>query len=397
MRIALVHDALNQLGGAEYVLQAFHDMFPHAPIFTLVDDGVVKKKLFPRAEIHTSFLQRIPGGVSRYKWYLPLHPTAIEHLDLSGFDVVLSSSSFFAKGVITKPETLHICYCHTPTRYLWHDTHDYTEDLHHGRTVRAFLPAILSRLRLWDQMASHRVDKFIANSQTTQARIKKYYRRDSTVVHPPVDWNQFYIAKQPSDYYLMVGRLRPYKKHALAIKAFNRLGLPLVIAGDGEEYKQLRKIAGPNIMFVRRFDNEQRAWLYAHCQAFINPQEEDFGIVTVEAMAAGRPVIAYAKGGALETVVPGVTGVFFGEQSVDGLIDAVRAFEPSDYDPVRIREHAKQFERERFKAQIWQVLLQARRERSQLPLIPRMPGQTVASSVQPETKRLVDQLELPWR
>ncbi|MFO0704458.1 MAG: glycosyltransferase [Candidatus Andersenbacteria bacterium] len=373
MRIALVHDALTQLGGAEYVLQAFHDMFPHATIFTLVDDGVVAKRLFPRAEIKTSFLQRFPGGVKHYKWYLPLHPTATEQLDLSGYDLVLSDSSSFGKGVITKPETIHLCYCHTPTRYLWHDTHDYTEDLHVGRTVKSILPVVLSRLRLWDQLAAQRVDKFIANSYTTAARIKKYYRRESTIVYPPVDWNRFYLAQQPSDYYLMVGRLRPYKKHELAVRAFNRLGLPLVIAGHGEEYKRLRRIAGPNIMFVPHFTDDQKAWLFAHCQAFIHPQEEDLGIVALEAMAAGRPVIAYNRGGALETVVPGVTGAFFSEQSVDGLIDAVRAFEPNDYNPTEIREYARRFALERFKAQIWQVLLQVRRERAQGTFVPTRP------------------------
>ncbi|MDP2587824.1 MAG: glycosyltransferase [bacterium] len=370
MRIALVHDALNQLGGAEYVVQAFHSMFPHAPIFTLVDDGQVKKTLFPRAEIKTSFLQRLPGGVRHYKWYLPLHPTATEQLDLSEFDVVLSDSSSFAKGVITKPGTLHVCYCHTPTRYLWHDTHDYTEDLHHGRLVKVLLPALLSRLRIWDQQAAHRVDKFIANSYTTAARIKKYYRRDSTVIYPPVAWQNFYISESQSDYYLMVGRLRPYKKHELAVRAFNRLGLPLVIAGDGEEYSRLRRIAGPNITFVRRFNDQQKAWLFAHCQAFVHPQEEDLGIVALEAMASGRPVIAYGKGGALETVIPGLTGAFFKEQSEDGLIDALRVFEPDDYDPGEIRAHAEQFNRQRFEAQIWQVLLEARRERAQRSLMP---------------------------
>ena len=389
MRIALVHDALNQLGGAEYVLQAFHSMFPHAPIFTLVDDGQVKKTLFPRAEIRTSFLQRLPGGVRHYKWYLPLHPTATEQLDLSDFDVVLSDSSSFAKGVITKPGTLHVCYCHTPTRYLWHDTHDYTEDLHNGRLVKVLLPAVLSRLRVWDQLAAHRVDKFIANSHTTAARIKKYYRRDATVVYPPVAWQNFYISQDRSDYYLMVGRLRPYKKHELAVRAFNRLGLPLVIAGDGEEYSRLRRIAGPNITFIRRFNDQQKAWLYAHCQAFVHPQEEDLGIVALEAMAAGRPVIAYGKGGALETVVPGVTGAFFKEQSVDGLIDALRVFEPNDYDPVAIRAHAEQFNRRRFESHMWQVLLEARRERAQHSLMPRAPSRPV--------KTQAEQLLLKWQ
>jgi glycosyltransferase involved in cell wall biosynthesis len=368
MRIALVHDALNQIGGAEYVLRALHDMFPHAPIFTLVDDGQFAKMFFKRADIRTSFIQKLPWGIKKFKWYLPLHPTAMEHFDLSSYDVVISDSSAFSKGIITRPETIHICYCHTPPRFLWHDTHNYTEDLHQNRSVKRFLPAVLTYLRSWDQLAAQRVDKFIANSYTTARRIKKYYRRDSTVINPPIVWDDFYIEKNIGDFYLMVGRLRPYKRFDLAIKAFNKLGLPLVIVGRGEEYKRLRRMAGPNIMFLQNINDQQKAWLFARAQAFIHPQEEDFGFAAVESMAAGRPVLAYNRGAAIENIIPGVTGAFFKEQSVDALIEAVRAFEPNDYNPEVIREHARRYDISVFQQQIWAFIMQARRERAQQPL-----------------------------
>ncbi len=368
MRIALVHDDLNQLGGAEIVLKAFHDMFPHAPIYTLVDNGRISRQYFKKARINTSFLQRLPGGVKGFKWLLPLHPTAFEHFNLTEYDVVLSDSSAFSKGVITKPNTLHVCYCHTPTRYLWHDTHNYTEDLHQGRIVKKILPLLLTRLRLWDYLAARRVDKYIANSGSTAKRIKKYYQRESTIIYPPIDWNKFYVADEPHDYYLMLGRLRPYKRFDLAIKAFNELGLPLVIVGQGEEYKNLKKIAGPNITLLRNVTDAQKVHLFAHAQAFIHPQLEDCGITALESMAAGRPVLAYNEGGALETVLPGITGEFFDEQTPEALIRAIRTFEPAEYDPEKIRAHAKSFDVQRFQQQILQFILQARRERAQAPL-----------------------------
>lgn len=368
MRIALVHDALNQIGGAEYILRAFSDMFPHAPIYSLINDQKVSKLLFRRAEINTSFLQKLPGGVKHYRWYLPIHPIATEHIDLSGYDLVISDCSAFSKGVITKPETIHICYCHTPTRFLWHDTHNYTEDLHQNRIVKKFLPIVLNRLRIWDQLAAQRVDKFIANSQETARRIKKYYKRNAVVINPPVQWDKFYISKQLGDFYLIVQRLRPYKKIDLAIKAFNRLGLPLVVVGTGEEQKHLKRLAGPNITFLGNITDQQKYWLFSRCQAFINPQEEDFGIAACEAMASGRPVIAYNKGGALETVKAGLSGVFFSEQSEEALIDTLRAFNSDDYDPQAIREYAKRFDAARFEQQIWQMIMNTRRVRAQLSL-----------------------------
>ncbi|MFO0703073.1 MAG: glycosyltransferase, partial [Candidatus Andersenbacteria bacterium] len=228
---------------------------------------------------------------------------------------------------------------------------------------------MLTWLRAWDQLAAQRVDHFVANSYATARRISKYYGRASRVIYPPVEWGKFSVEQEQGDYYLMVGRFRPHKKFDLAIRAFNKLGLPLVILGSGEEAKNLRRIAGPNVTFVPDVTDEQtKARLFARAQALIHPQEEEFGIAAVESMAAGRPVVAYARGGALETVVPGATGVLFGEQSVDGLIDAVRAFEPRDYDPVRIREHARRFDVGRFQREIWQLLLEVRRERAQLPL-----------------------------
>jgi len=343
-------------------------MFPHAPIFTLVDDGSVSSVYLKKAEIHTSFLQRVPFGIKRAKWFLPLYPTAYEQFNLSDYDIVLSDSSAFSKGVVTKPETIHISYCHTPTRYLWHDTHNYTEDLHNGRLIKKILPLLLTRLRMWDQLAARRVDKFIANSQATARRVKKYYQRDSTVIYPPINWNDFYIADKPHDYYLMVGRLRPYKKFDLAVEAFNKLGLPLVIVGQGEEYKKLKRMAGPNITFLNNVSDGQKVHLFSHAQALIHPQFEDCGITALEAMASGRPVLAFNKGGALETVLPGITGDFFDEQSVDALITAIRSFNPADYDPKVIREHAQTFDLERFQKQILEFILQARRERAQAEL-----------------------------
>ena len=368
MRIALVHDALNQFGGAEQVLRATHNTFPHAPIFTLVDDGAVRKRFFPKADVRTSFLQRLPRGLRSYKLAMPLHPTAFENFDLSEFDVVLSDTAAFAKGVVTRPETIHLCYCHTPPRFLWHDTHNYTEDLHARRIVKRFLPLVLTWLRTWDQVAAQRVDRFIANSFATARRIKKYYGRDSRIIYPPVDWNNFSIEPEQGDYYLMVGRFRPYKRFDLAIRAFNKLGLPLVILGSGEEARKWRRLAGPNITFVPQVTDERtKARLFGRALAFVHPQEEDFGIAAVEAMAAGRPVIAFGRGGAVETVVPGLTGILFNEQSEEALIDAVRVFEPRDFNPVVIREHARRFDVGRFQRELWQLVLEVRRQRAQLP------------------------------
>ena len=279
-------------------------------------------------------------------------PAAIEQFDLSSYDVVLSDSSAYSKGVIVQPDTLHISYCHSPTRYLWNDTHSYTEELRQPTVIKRLLPVILNKIRKWDRLAAERVDKYIANSKTVAARIDKYYDKDSTVIYPPVEVKKFNTSKKVKDYYLIVSRLRPYKRVDLAIEAFNALGFPLKIIGEGEEYKKLKKLAKENIEFLGYLNNEEKRKYMSECKAFIYPQEEDFGITAIEAMASGRPVIALKKGGARETVQEGLTGEFFDDQSPWSLVDAVRDFEPDKYDSEKIREYSMKFDTALFKQKI---------------------------------------------
>jgi glycosyltransferase involved in cell wall biosynthesis len=352
MRVALVHDYLNQYGGAERVLEAFCQIFPKAPIYTLLYDKKRTGLAFEGCRIYTSFLQKVPLVKSHHRPFLMLMPLAIEQFDLSQYDLVISDSASYAKGVVTSPKTLHICYCHTPIRYAWDDSHKYIEEFGYPGPIKKIIPFFMNYIRLWDEQAAQRVDRFIANSHFVAKRIKKYYHRDSTVIHPPVKTNLFHIANRPENYFLMVGRFLPYKRFDLAIEAFNQLGLPLKIIGNGPERKRLQKKAKSNIEFVGLVSDEKLRDYYARCRAFIFPQEEDFGIAAVEAMASGRPVIAYQGGGALEIVQPGVTGLFFQEQTSEHLIEVVRKFNPNDFDPKVIREKAGEFDQERFKARI---------------------------------------------
>ncbi len=351
MKLALVHDYLIQDGGAEKVVDVLHGLWPDSPIYTLLFDQN-KLPAFKGRDIRTSFLERLPLGKRKYQWYLGLMPTATEHYDLSGFDVVVSSTSAFAKGVLTRDDALHICYCHTPTRYLWSDTHSYIEELRVPRIVKMLLPPLLSRLRVWDRQAADRVDVFVANSETVRRRIKKYYRRDAQVIHPPVDTHRFTIDHGPKDYFLTGGRLVAYKRYDMVVEAANRTGIPLKIFGSGPVEKDLRRRAKKNIEFVGRVSDEEQAKLYAGARAFIHPQEEDFGITPVESMATGRPVIAYRKGGATETVVEGLSGEFFDEQSWEELADHMIRFDNSRYNPQEIKAHAEQFSRQRFEQQM---------------------------------------------
>ncbi|MEK7102515.1 MAG: glycosyltransferase [Patescibacteria group bacterium] len=350
MKLALVHDYLSQDGGAERVLLALQTMWPDAPTYVWFYNKENFAGTFEGKDIRTSFILNLPFGVSHYQWYLPLLPMATERHDLSEFDVVVSSASSFAKGIITRPDTLHICYCHTPTRYLWTDTHEYVDSLPYNALIKKFvIPPVISRLRLWDQLSTTRVDHFVANSRTVQARIWKYYRRESTVIYPPVNLEHFTISPTVENYFVTGGRLVPYKKMELVIRVFNRLKWPLKIFGTGPELKRLREIARPNIEFLGKITDEEKARVMARAQAFIHPQIEDFGITPIESMAAGRPVIAFAKGGALESVVPDETGVFFHRQTWEDLLDAVLHFDSSRFDPERIRNHALQFGAEAFK------------------------------------------------
>ena len=348
MKVALVHDYLSQDGGAERVLKAFTEIWSEAPIFVLFHD---KNKMqgFEHADIRQSFISKLPFGKTKYQWYLPWMPFATEHHNLHDFDEVISSTSAFAKGVLTRPVTLHISYCHTPTRYLWTDTHEYIADLNYNRVVKALLPRLIYKLRIWDKMSTDRVDHFVANSDTVRGRIEKYYRRSSDIIYPPVNVDSFFISQDVGDYFVTGGRMVPYKRFDLVVQAFNRLKLPLKIFGDGPERERLARIAKDNIEFVGRIDEAEKATLLSHARAFIHPQVEDLGITPIESMASGRPVIAYGVGGVTETVMPGKTGLFFYDQTWESLVDVLLRFEYMTWDSELIRERAKHFDVLEFK------------------------------------------------
>lgn len=367
MKIALVHDHLNQYGGAERVLLALSELFPEAPIYTLVYDESKLGDIFKGKDIRTSFIQRAPFNIGKkfFKFFLPLMPQAIETFDLDKFDIVISSSSAFCKGVITKTNTKHICYCHTPTRYLWDDTHSYVADLKLPKIFKIFIRASLSKIREWDYLASQRVDKFIANSKFVQNRISKFYRKESEIIYPPVDTYDKEPIKQEElgDYFLIVSRLRPYKRVDLAIKAFNELNkefgdkYKLKIIGTGEyEYDLKKMVVGDNIEFLGFKNDEDRNYYVSKCLAFINPQEEDFGITPVEAMMTGRPVIAFKKGGAIETIVDGETGLFFENQTIEDLRSVIINFDKNKFDSKKIQQYAQKFSKEEFKRKILEII-----------------------------------------
>ncbi|MDD3006433.1 MAG: glycosyltransferase [Candidatus Pacebacteria bacterium] len=352
MKIALVHDYLVQYGGAERVLEAFCEIFPNAPIFTMVYDEKLTNGAFKDRRIHTSFLQKIPFISSHHRAYPLLMPIAIESFDLNDFDVVLSDSNSYAKGVLTGTDTLHITYCHTPMRYAWDDCHRHMREFEYSKFTRKFLPFGISYLRLWDKISADRPDKYIANSKFVSSRIKKYYAKDSTVIYPPVNLDGFHIAEKTENYYLAVGRALPYKRFDIVIKAFNKLKFPLKIIGKGPEMENLKKMAKDNIEFLGYLNDEEASRYYAKCRALIFPSEEDFGITPLEAMASGRPVIAYRGGGALETVVEDVSGVFFDRQTPEAIVKTVENFQSEKFDPRKIRAQAEKFDRNIFKSRI---------------------------------------------
>ncbi len=354
MRIALVHDYLVQYGGAERVLEAFTELFPYAPIYTLIHDRKAMHGVFDGKRIYTSFLQHLPFSRKRHRFFPPLMPLAIEQFDFTKYDIVLSDSSSYAKGIITRPETLHICYMHTPMRYAWDDCQKYTQDFGFPQMIKRLVPFFMNPIRLWDKASADRVDRFLANSQFVGKRIRKYYGKDVSVIHPPVDVGRFFIVapEERRDYFLMAGRLIAYKRHDIAIEAFNRLKLPLKIIGRGPEFERLKKMAGPTIEFLGRVLEEDLPRYYAECRGFVFPQEEDFGIVAIEAMASGRPLIAYRGGDIVEHMTEGTMGVFFDEQTPEAIVDALSRFRDADYDPYFIRAQAVPFDKERFKATI---------------------------------------------
>lgn len=345
MKVAITYDWLNQFGGAERVLVELHDMYPDAPVYTTVHAPERLPAEMQGWDVRTSFLQRLPFARRRHQLFLPLMPMAFEQFDLREYELVLTTSSACAKGVITAPDALNICYCYTPSRYLWDLYHDYTRDMK-GRFL--FAP-IAHWLRQWDQLSAARVDHFIAISHEVARRIRRHYRRDAEVIHPPVDVERFRPdGDPPEDFYLVVSRLVAYKRIDLAIEAANLLKRRLVVVGDGPERSRLEALAGPTIEFRGRLPDAEIAALYARCRAFLFPGLEDFGIAPVEAQAAGRPVIAYGRGGVLDTVVEGVTGTFFDEQSAVALAKAITEFERTRWDADRCRRNAERFDRRHF-------------------------------------------------
>lgn len=361
MKIALVHDYLVQYGGAERVLQAFTELFPEASIHTLLYDQDAMHGVFEGKRIHTSFLQKIPWALKNHRAFPMLMPIAIEQFDFSKYDIVLSDSSSYAKGILTRPETLHICYLHTPMRYAWDDCQKYAQDFGLPSFIKKLVPFFMTPIRLWDRSAADRPDLIIANSEFVRKRIRKYYRRESTVIHPPVNVNDFSLAKEVDrkDYFLMVGRLIAYKRHDIAIEACNRLNIPLKIIGRGPEMERLKKLAGPTIEFLGRVPDEDLPKYYAECRGFIFPQEEDFGIVAIEAMASGRPIVAYRGGDIPEHLEEGKMGVFFEEQTADAVADALERFRDKDYDSEYIRGRALRFDKAIFKEKIRKYITEA--------------------------------------
>ena len=349
------------------MLSDFIELYPEAPVYTLLCNKSKMEEPIKSARIITSYLQKKGKEIENHRKLFPFMPTAIESFDLNEYDVVLSDSSCVAKGVITNPACVHICYCHSPMRYAWEFSHEYaTQMAGKGALKKKLLNYFLSTMRVWDCVSSNRVDYFIANSQHVAKRIKKHYRRDAVVINPPVRCSLFNISDVDSDYFLCVSRLQEYKRVDLAIQACNKLGVKLKIIGSGPDEAKLKAIAGSTIEFLGRASDEVMKQCYAECRAFLFPGEEDFGITPLEAQASGRPVIAYGKGGALETVIENVTGMFFHEQTVESLVDAMKHFEKMSFDKYIIRKHAEKFDDAIFKAKIRDFVEEKAREYKEL-------------------------------
>jgi glycosyltransferase involved in cell wall biosynthesis len=350
MHLALVHDWLNQIGGAEDVLETLVEIFPRAPIYTSMywQDGMPPS--YRSWDVRTTWMDHLPGVYRHHQPFLLFYPLAFSRLDLSAYDLVLSNKSGFCHGVRTG-EATHVCYCLTPTRYVW-DFDGYTARETIPPPLRAALRPLVSMLRRWDYKAAQRVDHFVAISRVVQDRIASAYGRESTIVHPPVNTTRFQPAPKHDDYYLIVSRLVPYKRIDLAVRAFAQLDLPLVIAGDGRDRQALEALAGPTVTFLGRVPDEDLPDLYARCRAFVLPGEEDFSIAPVQAQAAGRPVIAYGAGGALDTVVEGETGAFFREPTPEALAAAVRGFDADRVTPYACVWNAAQFDKQVFRERL---------------------------------------------
>lgn len=350
MRVAIIHYWLVGMRGGERVVEQLCRLYPDADIFTHVVNREKLSKALLRHKIQCTRIADLPFAATQYKKYLMFMPRALEELDLSGYDLVISSESGPAKGIIAPPNSRHITYCHSPMRYIWDQYHQYKKEL--SWPARKVFEGVAHKLRQWDVTTASRVDKFVANSQFVAARISRYYGRDAEVLNPPVDLEQYKPALNPSeDYYLLISELVPYKRADIAIEAFRGLDKQLVIAGGGSEFAKLKASAPPNVRFTGRVTNEELKELYANCRALLFPGEEDFGIVPLEAMACGRPVLAFGSGGALETVVAGKTGLFFKAQTAAALKQIVLDFEAlkGTFSSATIRLHAERFSEEQFR------------------------------------------------
>jgi glycosyltransferase involved in cell wall biosynthesis len=362
--VALVHDFLVSLRGAERVFLEMCEMWPDADVYTPVYNVQGTEGRFAHRGLHTSFLQRLRPSARTFRALLPFYPAAIESFDLSGYDLVVSSSSAWAHAVICEEQTVHVCYCHNPFRYAWNERHRAISERADPLT-RATLRGFFRRWREWDWIAAQRVDRYVTNSQTTRVRIERYFGRDASVVHPPVETSRFSPATPGSDY-LVLAALISHKRIELAVRAFTKLGLPLVVAGDGPDRRRLQRMAGPNVRFVGRVTDEEAERLLATCRALVVSAVEEFGIAAVEAQAAGRPVIAASAGGALETVVEGATGHLW-TGGADELAEAVTAFDPDSIDPAACVANASRFASETFRRNLRREVDSAVRDAGERP------------------------------
>jgi glycosyltransferase involved in cell wall biosynthesis len=354
-KIALVHDYFVQMGGAERVAEAIHDSFPSAPIYTTVALPQSLPKRLRAADIRTSALQHLPSMDSKFRHYFMLYPFAVENFDLSSYDLIFSSSSGYAKGVRKRRNAIHVCYCYTPMRWVWRYD-DYVARERFGKGIRRLLPLFLWGLRKWDLRASRQPNYYITSSHLVAQRIRKTYGREAFVIPPPIDVNRFHMSNDIEDYYLVLSRLMPYKRIDLAIEACKRMNRRLIIIGDGPDRKRLEKLADDRIEFLGRQPDQIVNYYAARCRALIFPGEEDFGMAPLEANAAGRPVIAFRGGGAVETIEEGKTGVFFDQPDSHSLSTAIEKFEGMVWSQILLRRHAEKFDRNVFAFRVLQFL-----------------------------------------
>ncbi|MFC1496504.1 glycosyltransferase [Candidatus Margulisiibacteriota bacterium] len=355
MKIAIVHDFLNQFGGAERVVAVLHEMFPDAPIYTSIFNKGRMPQEFGKMDIRTSFMQNLPLVMEKYRYYFWLYPKAFESFDLSEYDLIISSSSAYAKGINKRSDAIHICYCYNPMRFVWrYENYIKKEDF--PWFIKSLLPGLLTGLKKWDLRSNEKVDCFVAISKEIEQRIKHMYQRDSVLIYPPIEVSLFDVSKNEGDYFLIVARLSAYKRIDLAVEAFSKLQLPLKIAGNGPAKNELQKKAKNNVEFLGKVSDTGLKELYSNCKALVVTGEEDFGIAPLEAAASGKPTIAFRAGGALETVVDKKTGIFFDRQDTEALVAAVKSFNQLSFDKLSIRQQAEKFDKQVFKEKMLKLV-----------------------------------------